>query len=63
VIYAYRLDPDAGPFQPRTTALAEALDALGEAARVGQRQHASWASADPWGAVTLLTGGRLLTPA
>nr|WP_199826878.1 helix-turn-helix domain-containing protein [Streptomyces sp. WM6378] len=29
VIYAYRLDPDAGPFQRRTTALAEALDALG----------------------------------
>ncbi|WP_331721336.1 DUF6431 domain-containing protein [Streptomyces sp. NBC_00212] len=29
MIYAYRLTPDAGPFQPRATELAEALDVLG----------------------------------
>ncbi|MFD9822593.1 hypothetical protein [Streptomyces violascens] len=57
VIYASRLDPDAGPFRPRTTALAEALGALGEAARVGQERHASWPAPGPWGAVTVLTGG------
>ncbi|MGP4013795.1 hypothetical protein [Streptomyces sp. 4N124] len=63
VIHACHLAPDAGPFPPRATELAEALDALGEAARVGQEQHAAWAATDPWGAVSLVTGGRLLTPA
>ncbi|MFD9633109.1 DUF6431 domain-containing protein [Streptomyces violascens] len=62
VIYAYHLTPDAGPFPPRATALAEALDALGEAARLGQAQHPAWAATDPWSAVALVTGGRLLTP-
>ncbi|MFD7169940.1 hypothetical protein [Streptomyces violascens] len=63
VIYAYRLSPDTGPFLPRATELAEALDILGEAARVAQERHADWAATDPWGAVTLVTGGRLLVPA
>ncbi|KOU36439.1 hypothetical protein [Streptomyces sp. WM6378] len=63
MLYAYHLTPDAGPFPPRDTDLAEALDVLVEAARVAQEQHADWAATDPWGAVTLVTGGRLLTPA
>ncbi|MEV8530135.1 hypothetical protein AB0451_39690 [Streptomyces sp. NPDC052000] len=63
MIYAYRLTPDAGPFQPRATEPAEALDALGEAARVAQKQHAAWAATDPWGGIALVTSGRLLTPA
>lgn len=60
---AYSLTPDAGPFEPQAAELAEALDVLGEAARVAQERHAPWAATDPWGAVALVTGGRLLTPA
>ncbi|WP_438296249.1 hypothetical protein [Streptomyces sp. HUAS TT7] len=40
VIYAYQLSPDADPSLPQATEPAEALDILGEAARVAQERHA-----------------------
>jgi len=58
---AYRADPSLGPIPPRGSVLADAVEALGQAAAALTRQLGVLA-ASPWQVIAALTGGRLLAP-
>jgi len=59
---AYRADPSLGAaIPPRRSALADAVEALGQAAAALTRQLGVLA-ASPWQLIAAFTGGRLLAP-
>jgi len=58
---AYRADPSLGQIPPRGSVLADAAEALGQAAAALTRRLGVLA-ASPWQVVAALTGGRLLAP-
>src|SRR6266511_3635705 len=58
---AYRADPSLGPIPPRRSVLADAVEALGQAAAALTRRLGVLA-ASPWQVIAALTGGRLLAP-
>ncbi len=57
----HELDGGLSPSPPRTTSLAEALDALGLAASAAIRRL-GWTGVSAWRIIAILTGGRLLAP-
>jgi hypothetical protein len=58
---AYWADPSLGAIPPRRSALADAVEALGQAAAALTRQLGVLA-ASPWQLIAAFTGGRLLAP-
>ncbi len=58
--FAYQADANLGPFLPRGSALADAVEALGQAAAVASRRLGITAS--PWQVIAALTRGQLLAP-
>lgn len=57
----YEIDPGLPPATPRTTPLAEALDALGLAASAAVRRF-GWVDVSPWHIIAMLSRGQLLAP-
>jgi len=57
----YEIDPGLPPALPRTTPLAEALDALGRAASAVVHCFGS-VDVSPWRIIAMLSRGQLLTP-
>lgn len=58
---AYQADPSLGAIPPRRSALADAVEALGQAAAALTRRLGVLA-ASPWQLIAAFTGGRLLAP-
>jgi hypothetical protein len=58
---AYQTDPELGAIWPRRSALAEAVEALGQAAAALTRWPGLLASS-PWHLIVAFTRGRLLAP-
>ncbi len=57
----YEIDPGLPPGLPRTTPLAEALEALGLATMAVVRRF-GWVDVSPWRIIAMLSRGQLLTP-
>jgi hypothetical protein len=58
---AYQTDPELGAIPPRRSVLADAVEALGQAAAALTRRLGPLA-ASPWQLIAAFTGGRLLAP-
>jgi Domain of unknown function (DUF6431) len=58
---AYQTDPELGTIPPRRSVLADAVEALGQAAAALTRRLGRLA-ASPWQLIAAFTGGRLLAP-